>query len=223
MLGPLGLPAFPTWLHLPTLRNLRLRSPALLSWGTGQSSHYRVRREEAGRPQRSRDTGGQPAPWAACLGPLDLSHLAQALMKEQKRGRGRGKEKEGEGRREERGRGEGMGGASSNRPGWGALMGRSGSGPKLQPPWEEGQNTRRSKPRGGGGQGGEAGAGSWAGCPMAGLHSPGPYCVHKEVRFGSHCWSGMEPGPWSRDLPELTPRPPGASVSGLPDRPSAPG
>lgn len=125
MLGPLGLPAFPTWLHLPTLRNLRLRSPALLSWGTGQSSHYRVRREEAGRPQRSRDTGGQPAPWAACLGPLDLSHLAQALMKEQKRGRG---EREGEGEGEGGG-GEEGGEGKRGRDGRGQLQQARVGGP----------------------------------------------------------------------------------------------
>lgn len=93
------------------------------------------------------------------------------------------------------------------------------------PPWKEGQNTRRSRPGGGGGQGGEA-VGEVLGWVLWGSSSlfwP-PYCVQTEIRLGSHCWSGTEPGPVSRDLPERTPQPPGAaqmrhSVRGPPGSP----
>lgn len=158
-----------------------------------------IGREEAGRPQRNGDPGCQPAPCASCLGQLDLSHLAQVLVKEGRRGR---EGKEGRGPAQAR---------PQQGPSWEAV----GPGVSPWPSRKEGRTKYQKVQTWGWGMAGWASRGQGPGrvlCCLSSLSWP-PDCVQTEIRLGSHCRSGTELGPVSRNLPGPTARPSGAAYT----------
>lgn len=176
--------------------------PPFSAGSQGRAASMGIGREEAGRRQRNGDPGCQPAPCASCLGQLDLSHLAQVLVQEGRRGRG------GE---------EGRGPAQA-RPQQGPSWEAVGPGVSPWPSRKEGRTKYQKVQTWGWGRAGWASRGRGPGrvlCCSSSLSWP-PYCVQTEIRLGSHCWSGTELGPMSRNLPGPTARPPGAACQTSP-------